>query len=98
MFIVISIMFAGVAAGYILRNRKFTQKLERPIFFTIIALLFLMGVYVGANDEIVRNLGKLGGQAFLITAFSVTGTLIAAKLLEKYLLKDRKKKEADDER
>ena len=66
MFTVIGIMFAGIAAGYLLRKIELLQKIGKPISYTILLLLFLLGISVGANKDIVDNLATLGGQAFLL--------------------------------
>ena len=52
MFTVIGIMFAGIAAGYLLRKIEFLQKIGKPISYTILLLLFLLGISVGANKDI----------------------------------------------
>ena len=44
MFIVISIMFAGIAVGYLLKRVPLLHKLGRPITYPIYALLFTLGV------------------------------------------------------
>ena len=64
MFTVIGIMFGGIAVGYLLRKVELLQKIGKPISYTILLLLFLLGISVGANDAIVDNLTTLGGQAF----------------------------------
>ena len=39
MFTVIGIMFAGIAAGYLLRKIELLQKIGKPISYTILLLL-----------------------------------------------------------
>ena len=73
MFIVIGIMFAGIAAGYLLREVELLQKIGKPISYTILLLLFLLGISVGANKEIVDNLAT-------ITCFSKKGAADERKL------------------
>ena len=52
MFTVIGIMFAGIAAGYLLRKIELLQKIGKPISYTILLLLFLLGISVGANKDL----------------------------------------------
>ena len=66
MFTVIGIMFCGIAVGYFFRKVEWLQKIGKPISYTILLLLFLLGISVGANESIVNNLTTLGGQALLI--------------------------------
>ena len=63
MFVVISIMFGGIAVGYLLRRVELLQKIGKPISYTIFLLLFLLGITVGSNREmfIIFSLRKGGG-------------------------------------
>ena len=60
MFTVIGIMFCGIAVGYFFRKVEWLQKIGKPISYTILLLLFLLGISVGANESIVNNLTTLG--------------------------------------
>ena len=59
MFIVLLFMFAGIATGYLLRKWKLTF-VNRVILTLIWLLLFLLGVEVGVNENVVRNFANLG--------------------------------------
>ena len=50
MFTVIGIMFCGIAVGYFFRKVELLQKIGKPISYTILLLLFLLGISVGANE------------------------------------------------
>ena len=89
MFIVISIMFGGIAAGYLLRRVEGLQRLGKPIFCTILLLLFLLGISVGGNREIMNNLPLLGGQAFLIAVAGTLGSILAAWVVYHYFFKGK---------
>lgn len=78
MFIVITIMFAGIGLGYLLRRVEALHAIGRPITWTIYLLLFLLGVTVGGNPEIVNNLATLGGEALLLAAAATLGSVLAA--------------------
>lgn len=86
MFIVISIMFAGIAVGYLLKRVPLLHKLGRPITYTIYALLFLLGTSVGANPQIVGNLHTLGVQALLLSIAATLGSVIMAWIVYRFLL------------
>ena len=76
MFTVILVMLSGMLLGRLLRNRRMAF-LPRVVMFLIWVLLFLLGVEVGANPEIIRNLKSLGVEAFVL---AVAGTLRSAVL------------------
>ena len=81
MFTVIGIMFGGIAVGYLLRKVELLQKIGKPISYTILLLLFLLGISVGANKDIVDNLVTLGGQAFLLALAGTVGSVLAGWFL-----------------
>ncbi len=78
MFTVIGIMFAGIFIGYLLRKLQFLKYTVRTISYTIFLLLFLLGIAVGSNEQIMNNLPKLGGQALLIATATTAGSVLAA--------------------
>ena len=88
MFIVIGIMFAGIALGYLLRRIPILQELSKPISYTIYALLFFLGFSVGGNNEIINNLPSLGGQAFIIAFAGTLGSVLAAWLVYRLFFKN----------
>lgn len=90
MFTVIGIMFGGIALGYLLRRVELLQKIGKPISYTILLLLFLLGLSVGSNEAIVNNLGRLGGQALLIALFTTAGSVLAAAAVYHFFFKERK--------
>lgn len=91
MFIVIGIMFGGIAVGYLLRRMEWLQKIGKPISYTILLLLFLLGISVGANDAIVNNLATLGGQAFVLALAGTTGSVLAAWGVYHFFFKERRR-------
>lgn len=91
MFIVIGIMFGGIAIGYLLRRMELLQKIGKPISYTILLLLFLLGISVGANKAIISNLTTLGGQAFVLALAGTTGSVLAAWVVYYFFFKERRK-------
>lgn len=92
MFTVIGIMFAGIAAGYLLLKIELLQKIGKPISYTIFLLLFLLGISVGTNKEIVDNLATLGGQAFLLALAATAGSVLAAWGVYNLFFKERSRR------
>ena len=87
---VITIMFIGIGIGYLFRNIKLIQKSSKLISFVIFALLFLLGIAVGANDTIINNLSKLGGEAILIALLGTLGSVLGALVISRFILKQKK--------
>lgn len=92
MFIVIAMMFCGIALGYVMRHHRFTHIGRITIFF-IWVLLFVLGVEVGSNPNIIKSLHTLGLEALFIAVMSTMGSVIAAMLLWKSVKKNRGKEQ-----
>lgn len=93
MFTVISIMFGGVAVGYLFRKITWLQFVGKPITVSIILLLFLLGVSVGSNKEIVDNLATLGLQALLIAFAGTIGSVLAGWAVYHFFFKEKRNDE-----
>jgi uncharacterized membrane protein YbjE (DUF340 family) len=77
--IVISIMILGIGIGLIIGNRPKTIKVVGVLTsFSIFLLLFLLGIGVGTNNQIINNLHSIGIQALILTIGAVLGSLICA--------------------
>ena len=85
MLVVILMMLGGILCGYLLRKRQIMLQVQHLTMVLIWALLFLLGLNIGSNEQIINSLGSLGLEALLITVFATTGSLIAAWLLWKYI-------------
>ena len=77
MFVIIGIMLTGMLIGYLLRNKRLSW-IHRIITLLIWLLLFLLGIDVGGNTDIIRGLHSIGLEAFIITLAAVVGSTLAA--------------------
>ena len=84
MFTVIEIMFLGIGIGYLMR-RQFLSWINKAITILIWLLLFLLGIEVGHNEQIIRSLPTLGLEAFAIAIVCVLGSCLAAWVLWKHV-------------
>ena len=55
----------------------------------IYILVFVMGLRMGANEEVTSSLGTIGLQSLLITGFTVAGSMLAVTVLRKVLRLNR---------
>lgn len=51
----------------------------------IYILVLIMGLRMGANEEVISSLGTIGVQAVFITAFTVAGSMLAVTAMRKIL-------------
>ena len=81
-----AIMLVCYAVASKLRDRKekfsFVGMLTNAV---ICVLVFLMGLRMGANEEVTSNLGTIGLQSLFITVFVVGGSVIAVHITRKLL-------------
>lgn len=74
---IVCILLAGIGVGYLFRNRKALRQAEKAPQLLVPVLLFVFGVSIGANRELIDNLGRFGWQAAVIACFGVVGSLLA---------------------
>lgn len=91
MFTILSIMILGIISGYIFRRVEFLQKVEKSISVTILVMLFMLGLSVGSNKLIIKNLGEFGSQAIILAILSLTGSILITTLIIKLFRKGDKK-------
>lgn len=93
MFTVIVIMFGGIIIGYAAKNYRL-KFLNSIITILIWLLLFILGIEVGSNRQIINGLGTLGLEAIIIAIAAVTGSCLGAWLLWNVLYKRKKGEKA----
>ena len=93
MFVILIFMFSGILTGYLLR--KIRIGFVNGLILTLIwLLLFLLGMEVGFNDQVIRKFGTLGMEAIIIAALATLGSIIGAGIL----LRPEKSTDASEER
>ncbi len=72
---VLLIMTGGIVLGYFIRrSRKIIAINDKLVMLAVFGLLFLMGVAIGSNAQIVNRLPELGATALL---FALAGTVFS---------------------
>mgnify|MGYP003499671105 FL=1 len=88
MFTIIGLMLPGMLLGFLLRKRQLSG-ISRIITILIWLLLFLLGIEVGNNEQIIKGIHTLGLEAFILTIGGLLGSVIAAWALWKILYKKK---------
>ena len=86
MFTIIGLVLTGMLLGYLLRKRDL-KKIHPIITLLIWLLLFILGIEVGSNEEIIRGLHTIGYEAVVLTLGGNLGCVIAAWALWRALYK-----------
>lgn len=92
MFIVVLFIFIGIAVGYLLRKSKrerlyeaVTKGLPPVTTWLIWLLLFLLGIEVGSNEQVIASLPTLGMEALVIASCAILGSCSLSFLLWKVI-------------
>ena len=86
MFTIIGLMLTGILLGYLLRKRDL-KKIHQIITLLIWLLLFILGIEVGSNEQIIKGLHTIGLEAVILTLVGTLGSVIAAWALWRALYK-----------
>lgn len=86
MFTIIGLMLTGILLGYLLRKRDL-KKIHQIITLLIWLLLFILGIEVGSNEQIIKGLHAIGLEAVILTLGGTLGSVIAAWALWRALYK-----------
>ena len=87
--------------GYILswnaaKKGKSFPWVARAMMGTVYGLCFIMGLRMGANEQVISNLGSIGVMALVITLCCILGSMGAIFLMRKMLRMDRYGELVDD--
>lgn len=91
MLIVIGLMICGIVVGYCLRKRNL-RFVSSFITIAIWALLFLLGIQVGSDRNIMDNLGLIGWEALILTLGAVLGSVVCAWLIYRFIFSGHSQK------
>ncbi|MGX8774847.1 MAG: lysine exporter LysO family protein [Bacillota bacterium] len=91
----LALYWSFMIIGYLLgwrasRKDRYFSWLAGAMMGTVYGLCFIMGLRMGANEQVVSNLGKIGGMALIITIFCVFGSMGAVFLTRRMLKMDRR--------
>jgi len=86
---VVSIMAGGMLLGFLLKARqRVVSANEKLITYAIYLLLFMMGVSIGSNDQIMNSLSSLGVLALIVSAGAVAGSILTGFVIFKIFFKN----------
>lgn len=89
MLVIIGLMVAGIGLGWLFRHRRMSW-LPHIITVLIWILLFLLGLEVGNNRQLLKSFSSLGIEAMVLALSATAGSVLAAWGLW-YILYKRKK-------
>lgn len=95
MYIALGLMFLGIFAGRLLRTADMFKRFSTPgglgnlfkiplsayIMAVICLLLFVLGLELGYNEELLSKFASIGVKSSAIAVCAVIGSCLAAKIL-----------------
>ena len=72
---VVAIMLSGMAVGFLLRKRRL-KIVPHAVTVLIWLLLFLLGIEVGSNPQVINGISSLGLEALWLSVAGMAGTLL----------------------
>jgi uncharacterized membrane protein YbjE (DUF340 family) len=83
-----ALLIAGVGIGWLIRERRsWVRVSERLVTGFVYLMLFLLGLGVGADPELIRNVRSLGLQAFGIAFFALAGSIAAGLICSRVVFR-----------
>ncbi|MCE5195546.1 MAG: lysine exporter LysO family protein [Negativicutes bacterium] len=86
MFYLLLALSLGVLAGYLVRKRASVRRyIQLGISLGLFFLIFMMGIQVGGNPEVMAAIGSIGWQAACFSVFTAAGSVLFALPLSLWL-------------
>ncbi|MEY1640171.1 LysO family transporter [Tenuifilum osseticum] len=89
MITVVSIMAGGMLLGFLIRaKQRIVSGNEKLITYAIYLLLFMMGVSIGSNEQIMNSLSTLGIVALIVSMGAIIGSILTGFVVFKLFFKN----------
>lgn len=88
MFTTICMYFGLLIVGAILSYKglisdKINNKLSKIQMFFLFVLIFVMGIRLGMNEEVINSLTTIGIKAFIFSLSTIAGSIICVYIVNK---------------
>jgi len=92
MIAILLVLTAGIIVGLLIVNYPKLHIINNNLLnYAIYLLLFLLGISVGTNREVIQNLDKIGLEAITIAIASISGSVFLSFFLLKLLFNRHEK-------
>lgn len=79
---ILVLMTTGIVIGYIFKNKTgFIRIIEKLTGYSIFLLLFLLGMSVGANEQVISGFGKIGVNALILSLSGTAGSILLSVIV-----------------
>jgi uncharacterized membrane protein YbjE (DUF340 family) len=90
MLIVALLLIGGILAGFLIRKKAaLTALADRLAGVSILILLFLLGLSLGRDDAVLRNLSLYGIQAVVLTVGALAGSVLLSLIVYRVFFREK---------
>lgn len=90
MYYIILFCIAGGIVGYRFRHSRSLRRASHSASLTVSVMLFMLGLTIDGDKQLIANLPSLGGQALLIGGCAALGSAVMAAGVWRWLYKRKK--------
>lgn len=84
------ILLGAILSGKGKLKEGFITKLSHFQLASLLILLFIMGVSIGINDQVIASFYRLGYQALVFAVSTIAFSVLFVKLTSKYILTEKR--------
>jgi len=88
LYLIIIIMGAIIGFKDIIKP-KLMDNIGRVQHYSLLFLLFIMGLKIGLDKNTIKSFGLIGFQAVLLAIFSIVFSIAAVKLVSAFVMKEK---------
>lgn len=81
--IAVLILIISICIGTLFRNKPSVKPGGNLAGITVLLLLFIFGISIGADSSIMENISALGLQAFALAMAGIAGSVAAAVIINR---------------
>ena len=79
----------GIILGILMRkHERVIHTADRIMNWSIYSLLFLLGLSVGVNETIIKNIHTIGVRALVLTVGAVLGSIFVSYIVNRFFFRD----------
>ena len=94
LYLVIIVLGAFIGSKNLLKD-SVIKKLDHIQTVALLLLLFIMGISIGMDKEVINSFATIGMQAMILAVFSVAFSILGVKMVSKKVLKEEKREKSD---
>ncbi|MBQ0024847.1 MAG: LysO family transporter [Bacteroidales bacterium] len=92
MIAIMLVLASGFVVGLLLRGNE-RIPVGKVTTVSICLLLFVLGLEVGSNEQLLSNIGNIGATAFCIALLGMVGSCVAVKSFRRLYFKLKQRDE-----